>query len=191
MRALLAALAVALLLPAAARAQPVSAVSGPDTYLQLHLGAFLPRANALDGLDTGWDVGGSFGARFTPNLSAEAGVAYYRANGSGLTLADLPITASLRVRAPFKTAELSGFAGVGLHFAQLEANLVGITSPGSSRTSEDVAFGYHVGAAFGLNLSPTMLVGAEAVWTFVEPRLFGQRTKIDGLRLAVTLGYHF
>jgi opacity protein-like surface antigen len=195
MRAPLAALAaVALLAPTAARAQPVSTPSGPgpDTYIQLHLGAFDPRSSALDALDTGWAVGAAFGARFTPNLSAEAGVGFYRATGSGRTLSDVPLTASLRLRAPLKVAELSAIAGVGLHLAALNERLVGVaTAPAPDHTSDDAAFGYHVGAALGFNLSPTMLVGAEALWTFVEPRFFGARTKIDGLRVAVTLGYHF
>ena len=188
---LAAALAAALLVPAAARAQPVSAVSGPDTYLELHLGAFLPRAAALDALDTGYAFGGTFGARFTQNLSVEGGVGFYRAtgvvSGSNARLADVPFTASVRLRAPLKIAEASVFGGVGLHVATLSPGVAGAST--SSDTS--VAFGYHAGAGLGFNLSPTMLVGTEALWTFVEPRFEGVKTRIDGLRVALTLGYHF
>src|SRR5512133_376555 len=113
MRSLVASLAaLALAVPAAAHAQPVSTMggAGPDTYLELHLGGFVPQSSDLDKLDPGIALGATFGARFNPNLSAELELAYYRAQGTDQgvkgTLGVMPVTASLRLRYPFKFAAL-------------------------------------------------------------------------------------
>jgi hypothetical protein len=45
------AVALSLLAPRAALAQPVSGRSGPETYLDLQLGAFIPQAADLDAFD--------------------------------------------------------------------------------------------------------------------------------------------
>jgi opacity protein-like surface antigen len=191
MRALAAALAaVALLTPAVGLAQPVSDASGPDTYLQLHLGAVFPRSSTLDPLDPGYEVGGTFGARFNPNVSVEGALAYERAEGSssGTTLVyqDLPFTVSLRLRVPVQRVELSGLGGVGLHNPWLTTRLAGVRT-----TEHATAFGYHLGAAIAAELWPTTLVGLEARWTFLDPRLDGVRTRLDTLRIAATLQYRF
>jgi len=192
MRLVAVALAAALLVPAAAaRAQPVSSLSGPgpDTYLELHAGAFLPQQEDIDALDPGYAFGGTFGARFSPNVSVEGGVGYLRATGEqsgvNLTLSDVPITASVRLRFPFKVAELAAIGGVGLHVASLSSK-VGTDTVSDTST----AFGFHLGAAAAVNLSPTMLVGLDVRRTFVQPRFSGVRTGIDGIAAALTLTYH-
>ncbi len=185
--------ALALAVPAAARAQPVSTLggAGPDTYLELHLGAFLPQSSDLKSLDPNVSVGALFGARFTPNVSVELQVGYDRASGTsaGVSRAfqDVPVTANLRLRYPMKVAELSVFAGGGIHFADLSADsdLTGWTS------SHDTTFGYQVGAEAAFNLSPTMRVGFEVMRSIVTAKFEGQSVDIGGLRLAATLGYHF
>jgi opacity protein-like surface antigen len=160
--------------------------AGPDTYLELHLGGFVPQSSDLDGFDPGIALGGTFGARFNPNLSAELEAAYYRssAGNSGFDthLGVFPVTASLRLRYPAKFAELSGFAGGGLHFAHLWNSLA---------SSDDTAFGWHVGAEAAFNLSPTMRIGFEVRRTFVNASFEGVDVNLGGLRLAATLGYHF
>ena len=183
--------ALALAVPAGALAQPVSTMggAGPDTYLELHLGAFVPRSNDLDGYDANVAVGGTFGARFTANVSAELEVAYARASGSGTgwksTFDEIPVTASVRLRYPMKVAEVSAFAGGGVHFAHLS-----MEAPVDS-SSHDTAFGYHVGAEAAFKLSPTMRVGFEVRETFVTAKFDGVSTDIGGLRLAATLAYDF
>jgi opacity protein-like surface antigen len=193
MRTLLASLAaLALAFPATALAQPVSTVggAGPDTFLELHLGAFVPQSTDLDGLDPNVDLGGTFGARFTPNVSAELEVGYYRTSGTTAGVKDaveaFPVTASLRLRYPMKVAELSAFAGGGVHFAHASTD-----TPDGYASASDTAFGWHAGAELAFNLSPTMRVGFEVRRTFVDARFDGVDTDIGGLRLAATLGYHF
>lgn len=185
--------ALALAVPAGALAQPVSTMggAGPDTYLEFHLGAFLPQSNDLDALDPKVSFGGLFGARFNPNVSVELAVDYDRASASsaGVTSAfqDIPLTANLRLRYPMKVAELSVFAGGGIHFAQLssDSDLTGW------HASNDAVFGYQLGAEAAFNLSPTMRVGFEAMRSFVSASFRGTSTDIGGLRLAATVGYHF
>ena len=205
MRPVTAALAaLALSAPAATRAQPVStpAGAGPDTYLELHLGAYLPQASDLDALDAGWDIGGTFGARFSPNASVEAELSYVHATGTpeGAPSTDerqlqlLPFTASLRLRVPFKVAELSAFGGAGVYFAWFESTdtLIGLGPSVTTHSSQDdTTFGFHAGAALAFNLSPTMTVGAEVRRTFVTAKLGGADVALDGVRVAATLGYHF
>ena len=55
--------AAALLAPAAGYAQPVSSLSGPgpDTWVEVHLGATIPQHKDLDGVDPGYAFGGTFG----------------------------------------------------------------------------------------------------------------------------------
>src|SRR5512133_4337280 len=115
MRSAAAAAALALLAPAAATAQPVSfpAGPGPDTYLEFHLGAFLPQSDPLEDLDPGYAFGGTFGARFSPYVGVEAELGYLRATGQqgGLetAFADFPIAASIRLRAPSRAVEIAVF----------------------------------------------------------------------------------
>lgn len=185
--------ALAFAIPGSARAQPVSTLggAGPDTYLELHLGAFLPQSSDLASLDPNVSVGALFGARFNPNVSVELETGYDRASatsaGVSRAFQDVPVTANLRLRYPMKVAELSAFAGGGVHFAHVSADsdLTGWAS------SSDTAFGYQIGAEAAFNLSPTMRVGFEVRETFVTAKFDGVSTDVGGLRLAATLGYHF
>ncbi len=179
--------ALALAAPAASLAQPVSTMggAGPDTYLELHLGAFVPNSGDLDGFSPNVDLGLAFGARFNPHLSAELETGYYRANDHTYDdfVEAVPVVASLRFRLPMKTAELSALAGGGIHFAHMSTT--------SSGGFHDTAFGFHVGAEAAFMLSPTMRVGFEVRRTFVNASFETVETDIGGLRLAATLGYHF
>ncbi len=197
--AALAAAAFALLAPSGAGAQPVSAPSGPDTYLQFHGGPFMPQSGDLDGYDTGYDFGALFGVRFTRNVSAEGGIGFYRTTLSetalGLTtesaLRAIPLTASVRARLPYKFAELSAFGGIGFHFARLSTDTTTSAVPPvtASDSANSTAFGFHVGAAAAFNVWPTMLIGAEVVRTFVPAKFEGVETRLDGMRAALTLTY--
>lgn len=188
MRAVLIA-ALLLALPQSARAQPVSEPTGPDTYLQFHLGALLPRGD-VDHLDTGYTVGGTFGARFARHLAVEGGIAFERARLDGAAesaLMDVPLSVSLVARLPFKRAELAAYGGADLHLLRLTVDAPGIPERGSN----DAAFGGHVGARASANLWPTTLVGLDVRGTFAEASFGGTSTRVDGVRLAVTLQYRF
>jgi hypothetical protein len=189
-----AAAALAIVTPRAAGAQPISDVSGPDTYLQLQMGAFfpdVPSGSDLDAFDPGFAFGGTFGARFSPVVSAELGIGYVRidgrATGNDVALWDVPITANLRLRAPFKAAEISVFGGVGLHFATSTVN----PDVGDRTSDTAAALGAQFGAELAFNLSPTMRVGVEGMWSFANPRFQDTTVDLTGLRTAVTIGYHF
>jgi hypothetical protein len=194
--AVLAVLATALLAARDARAQPVSSLSGPgpDTYIELHLGTYLPQHRDLDVVDPGVAVGGTFGARFSPYVSVEGGAGWVRASGregsTKITVSDVPVTASLRLRAPYRFAEISAMGGAALHIASFssEVDLVGL--PASTVSDTAVALGYHVGLGVAFQLSPTMLFGVDVRRTFVEPQFSGTGVRLDGLRAAVTLTYH-
>lgn len=188
MRAVLVA-ALLLALPLSARAQPVSEPTGPDTYLQFHLGAVLPQGD-LDELDPGYTVGGTFGARFTRHLAVEAGVAFERATLGGAVetaLMDVPISVSLVARLPFKHAELAAYGGGDLHLLRLTVDTAGVPERGSN----DAALGGHVGARAGFNVWPTTLVGLDVRGSFAEATFGGDSTRVDAVRLAVTLQYRF
>lgn len=179
------------LAPSAAGAQPVSESSGPDTYLQLRIGGFIPIGVDLEDLDPGLDLGGTFGARFGPVLAAELGLGYLRLEGraeaTDLALWDVPVTASLRVRAPLKIAEVSVFGGAAVHFVSTSSH------PDVGDVSEDdaTAFGWHAGAEIAFHLSPMVRVGAEGAWSSARPRLEGGRIDLEGVRASITAAYHF
>jgi opacity protein-like surface antigen len=182
------------LAPLEAHAQPVSSGSGPDTYLELHAGAVVAQHDDLDAFGTGFSVGGTFGARFTRHLSIEGELAYWQTTvseaGVDQRIAVLPLTASLRVRVPVSFAELSVFGGAGLHAAWYTVR--GDVGGTPVEVSEnDAPFGYHVGAALAFQLSPTILAGAEVRRTFVAADFGGTDVQLDGLRIALTLAYHF
>lgn len=178
--------------PSTAHAQPVSSPSGagPDTWIELHLGAAMAQHKDLDVVDPGYAFGGAFGARFLPWLGAEAEVGYWRATGKNaaaeVTASDAPVKVNLRLRAPWKPVELSVAGGAGLHFASLTVEPAGM----GSRSRSAVAFGFQVGAAIGFHLSPTMLVGAAVERSFVQPKFEGTGVHFDALRVAATLTYH-
>jgi opacity protein-like surface antigen len=188
------AVALALLSAPAARAQPVSARSGPDTYLVLSLGAFLPQSSDLDQLDPGIALSGTFGAMFSPYLGAEATLGYYRTAGTVPTLVTdldralgvVPVLVSLRLVAPFKAMELSLRAGGGVHFASRYDTALLYSDYATS-----TAFGWQVGAGAAFKLSPTMLVGVDVLGTFAEATFDGAATGLDGVTVAATLGYRF
>ncbi len=189
MRAVLVAAAVALGVPLSAHAQPVSEATGPDTYLQVHLGALLPQGD-LDQLDAGYTVGGAFGARFTRHLAVEGGLAFERATRDGAvetTFVDVPISVSLVARLPLKRAEVAAYGGADLHLARLSLDAPGIPEHGAN----DTAFGGHVGARAAVNLWPTTLFGVDVRGSFAEASFDGVSTRIDAIRLAVTLQYRF
>jgi opacity protein-like surface antigen len=193
-----AAAALALAAPLCAAAQPVSAPSGPDTYLSFHAGAYVPQHDDLRNFDTGIAFGGTFGALFTPNLGVEGEVGYWRVAGRGgldERIWAIPTLASLRLRLPLKVAELSALAGGGIYFSTARLQQV-VTAAGGfgviveTSTERATAFGFHVGAGASFNLSPTMLVGAEVRRTFVPANFAGRTVRLDGLRAAVTLSYN-
>jgi len=184
---------LALVAAPAAQAQPVSEPSGPDTYLELQLGAYLPGSD-LERLDPGLALSGTFGARFSRHVGAEATVGWYSAAATTLqasppaldvdtSLNVMPILASLRLIAPFDALELSARLGVGVHLAALHQE------GGASLYETDTAFGWHVGGAAAFNLSRTMLVGVDALATFATASFAGVETKLDGLQVSVKLGY--
>lgn len=187
------AVVLALLAAPAVQAQPVSARSGPDTYLELDLGAFLPQAKDLDKFDPGIAFSGTFGAMFTRNVGAEASLGYYRTTATfkgptpafdvDRSLNVVPVLVSLRLVAPFKTVELSARAGVGIHFASI--HVTGAANGYSSAT----AFGFQAGGSAAFNLSPTMLVGLDVMGTFAEAKFSGVSNRFDGITVAAKLGY--
>lgn len=190
MRAVLIAVAVALAVPLSALAQPVSEPTGPDTYLQFHLGAWSPRGD-FDHLDPGYTVGATFGARVTRHLAVEGGLAFERATRGGdaadTALADVPISVSLVARLPMKRAELAAYGGADLHLLRLTVDAPGIPE----RSSSETAFGGHLGLRAGVNVWPTTLVGLDVRGTFAEATLGDGSARIDGVRLAATLQYRF
>lgn len=205
--------ALAVAVPLTALSQPVSAISGPDTYLDLHVGAFVPQHDDVEVLDPGFAFGGSIGARFTRNLGVEGELGFVRASGSSATSVSLttdpgapigtmtakqtlgmvPFAASLRLRLPLGAGELSTLAGASLAIAWVERRFthdLATAGAGDARFSDTSAvFGFHVGAAAAFSLSPTMLVGAEARRTFTPAKFGGADLNLDGLRIALTLGY--
>lgn len=192
MRSTTAVLTAALVLAAApaARAQPISEPSGPDTYLELQLGAYLPGGD-LDRLDPGLALAGTFGARLNRHLGAEATVGWYHAGATTATaparvdtsLNVVPILASLRFILPLDALELSARAGVGVHLASLHV------TGGQSAYETSTAFGWHAGGAAALQLSRTMLVGADVLATFVQAKFAGVETAVEGVQISVKLAY--
>lgn len=185
MRTSLLAAVLALSLPSAARAQPVSEASGPDTYLVVHLGALFPLGD-IDQLDAGYAFGGVFGARLTPILSVEGGIAYDRAHRDRFgTFSDFPISASVVARLALRQAEFAAYAGPTLHLARLS------TDTGPSTSSSATALGGHLGARAGFAFWPTMLVGLDVRGDLAKGRFDGISTEINSVRVAVTLQYRF
>ncbi len=186
--------ALALAVPAGALAQPDSTSGGgaPGTYVDVRFGAFLPRSKDTEALDPNVEIGGTVGGRFNRYLSAELDLAYYRASATTATeknvLEAVPVTASVRLRYPTRVAEVSVFAGGGLHFAHAWTGSPDVA--GSHASSRDAALGYHLGAEAAFNLSRTMRVGIEARETFVTAKFDGADVDIGGLGLAATLGWH-
>jgi opacity protein-like surface antigen len=187
--ALAAALAVAVAAPARSSAQEGE---GRSTYLEAHLGAWVPQDDDLDAIDTGFDFGATLGARFSRWLGVEGELSWTRATGYAgpayLTLNTLPITASVRAILPLRRAELHALTGLGLHMAGLfgEWSTAGY-AVGSSRWQ--AALGWHVGVGGSFRLSQTFRLGAEVRRTFANVSFDAFDLRIDGLRAAATLSY--
>lgn len=178
-------LALAIALPGAAAAQPVSEATGPDTYLHVHLGAFVPQADLAD-LKTGYTFGAAFGARFTRHLAVEASVALQAARESAAALryTDVPFSVSLVARLPLKPAEIAGYGGVDLHLARM-------TSAGGGSTGTEAGFGGHLGARVGFNVWSTTLVGLDLRLSRATAHFDGLAVDLQDFRCAVTLQHRF
>jgi opacity protein-like surface antigen len=186
MKSLLLAAVLGLALPVAARAQPFSEPSGPDTYLLFQLGAFFPEGD-YKSWDPGVSLGGRFGARFNPYLAAELEVSWdntsQKIGTATQAFTDVPIAINLVGRLPGKVAELTLYGGAAVH-------LTGIETLAGNHVA-DTVFGMHVGAGLAFNLSRTMLVGVDGRWSWATANYGYGDIDIGGLRAVATLGYRF
>lgn len=193
----------ALAAPTAARSQPVSDATGPDTYLDVYAGGFVPQHADLDGYDARVAFGGSFGAYFDEerHLGVEGGVGYHRATAESAqttaagrrvatsVLGIIPITASLRLRLPAGRAEIHALGGVGLYVAGRRSTVDLDGTSIESSTDGGSAFGFHLGAGVAFPVWSTTFVGVEARRSVVRARLDGVGTRLDGLTAAITISY--
>jgi opacity protein-like surface antigen len=186
MKQLILAAALGLALPLSALAQPFSEPSGPDTYLSFHLGAFIPEGD-YKSWDPGVSLGGLFGARFNPYLSAELEVdwdnATKKSGGSTAHFTDVPFCINLVGRIPAKVAELTLYGGAAIH-------VTGVSVSGGNNVA-DTVFGTHLGVGLAFNLSRTMAVGVDGRWIFATANYGYGDVDIGGLRLVATLQYRF
>jgi outer membrane protein with beta-barrel domain len=120
------------------------------------------------------------------------------------TLEIVPLTASVRYRVQIWAAELSALAGGGLYRATLQRSFEFTSVHPFARDASDTStiLGVHLGIAAAFHLGPKMLLGMEARRTFAEGsfdsgnivfagRPLPTRVRLDGVRVAATLGYQF
>lgn len=167
----------------------VFAVCTPSyAYFGAKVGAFLPNDDDLDGFDTGYSIEAFYGYEFNPNFALEAGVGYFRTEGSESdyddyynisidmdgTISAIPLTLTAKGTYPLGQGfSLFAGAGVGAYFAQAEFD-ANAYSPefGHESISDDdseTAFGFHVVAGAEYKLANGMSALAEFKWFTAEP----------------------
>jgi opacity protein-like surface antigen len=196
---------------AAAPAQPPAwipaakpARSSTPVYVTLRGGMYQPRGDFMDVIEfnSGLELEAAFGVQVHRNVALEGGIGYYGASTDTVTVTDgidtismkmklgvIPITASLRLMAPAGAVTFSALAGVGVHMAELEADLdwPGVIS-GSTSESDNV-FGLHLGGGVAVQVSERASVGAELRYTFAEATFLEEDVELDGLRIGAVLSF--
>jgi hypothetical protein len=186
--------------PAARAEEP-----GASQTIALRLGAYVPTGRALPGLEPGPEGELTLGVRLLPHLSAELGAGLVRPGRSaaeardpltGATrtvepdLWDVPVGGGLRVTGRTGRLELSGTAGLAVHFVRVRRE-VAQAGQATSASDQDPVLGARLGAAAALVLARDLTVGLEGRWDSARPFLFGARERVDGLRLGLRVAQGF
>jgi opacity protein-like surface antigen len=172
-------------------------------YVAFRGGLYQPRGeDEGDIFNNGIDLGAAFGVHVHPNVALEGGIGYYRASSDRVTISDgidtlsaklslsaIPITASVRFGLPVGAVTFSALAGIGIHMAELEAEVESGDLSGSASES-DTAFGLHLGGGVAVKVSERASVGAELRYSFAEATFADELdVKLDGLQLGAVLAF--
>ena len=182
----------ALLVPAAARAAGLVALGPrPDTWVELHLGAGPPAGPRPRHRGSRGRLRRAFGARFSPYLGVDGGVGWVRASGSEGRRSHrlrLPLTANLRLRAPYGRGAVPR-GGAGLHIATFSSERTWSACP-PRRLAHGGRLGYHVGLGEWLPAVADDALRRRRQPDLRRAQVHGTAVRLDGLRAALTLTYH-
>jgi len=184
----------------------------PSNYVIGKLGVYFPISSEMTGFGGGPNGEVSFGHYFNPYFAGEIGIGYFRVDGesNGTILGGLlvtekdkltvyPVTVTGKGIIPFQKGELYGGVGLGVYFAELEAEIGNLGLGQESHTSRDTAFGTHILFGGNYNITPNIYIGGEMKYILARATFnatyFGfpltGHTKMDGLITTVNLGYRF
>ncbi len=149
------------------------------SYITIKAGIYTPTDDLDDAdFDTGFNGEISFGHYFSPNFALEAGVGYFETDASfsgyipfvGFASEDdevtaIPITLTGKGVYPGEGFELYLGAGVGVYFANFEAD-ASVSGLGSfSFEDDDTVFGFHFLLGANFNLTEVVFLGVE--WKYI------------------------
>jgi opacity protein-like surface antigen len=182
---------------------PAAPPRSPTMYVTLRGGMYQPRGGeVMDAFNNGVDLDAVFGVQVHRNVAVEGGIGYYGASTDRVTISDgvdtmsaklklgvIPITASVRFGVLTGPVTFSALAGIGIHMAELEAELdmPGVIS--GTGSDSDNAFGLHLGGGAAVQVSDRASVGVEIRHTFAEATLAEQDVELDGLRIGAVLSF--
>ena len=184
----------------------------PSNYVSGKLGVYFPTSSEMSGIGGGPNVEVSLGHYFNPYFAGEIGIGYFSVDGEsngtilgGLSVTEkdklnvYPVTITGKGIIPFQNGELYGGVGLGVYFAELEAEIGNLGLGQESHSSRDTAFGVHILMGGNYNINPKIYIGGEMKYmlaratfnaTFFGDQLTAQ-TKMDGIITTVNLGYRF
>ncbi|WP_242393229.1 outer membrane protein [Anaeromyxobacter oryzisoli] len=181
------------------RAQKIAGAEtvGNGSYVAARVGAIIPKADDLDGFDTGFAFEGVIGRRIIPNVALEASVGYFAIGASasaGGTSASMDISAfnmaaTIKLIAPVDKVDLYVLAGAGAYFISSKVEASGYYS--GSASDDDTSLGVTLGGGLAARLSPRVSLGAEAKYLIGDTTLFGISGSYNSILLGGMLNLHF
>jgi opacity protein-like surface antigen len=211
----LAAVLVAALVTSASAQEPAALTPAPATSLTsgsdggwsilARVGAYVPVMGDFNVYRPGLAIEAGLGRRFGQVLSLELGGFYTKTEtgipvvatvdaGTGIaTQSTLEMGGLLAtLRATWATGPVELYAGAGLGYYWIQQwEVVEGAFFGGGFLSHDHPVGAHGCAGVNVRVTPALHLSAELRYTYVEPLLFGQHQRADGLGLWAGLGYRF
>jgi opacity protein-like surface antigen len=172
-------------------------------YLGARIGAVVPQAKDLDGLDSGFALEAVAGYRASEAFAAEFGVGRFAMSGSAtlydpsiasyfertLDISAIPITVTGKAILKADAIELFALAGGGLYLisAKITDTAAGYL-PGSVTDSAN-GFGFHLGAGLSAAVTPRASFGVEARYVIGSVKIWDTDNDFDSIIVSGGLFY--
>ena len=139
-------------------------------------------------LDEAFLIEFALGRLFHPNFALEVGTGYIHDGHAGDELQGYPVTLTGKYIYPTEKARFFAGGGVGVYFMGFDGEIEDVNITGG----KDTVFGGHLLLGGDLYIHPSVFLGMEGKYLFIEKADFqGKTVELDGFALTAKIGYSF
>lgn len=139
-------------------------------------------------LDEAFLIEFAFGRLFHPNFALEVATGYIHDGHAGDELQGYPLTLTAKGVYPLEKARLFAGGGVGVYFMGFDGEIENVNITGG----KDTVFGGHLLIGGDLYIHPSVFLGMEGKYLFIEKADFEEKTvELDGFVFTVKIGCSF